>query len=197
MTNQQKSRFTPSILNSGAVILIVLTLAFGAFAQMPEAGKLKPTVSFTGAPASAQNGATFTVTATTNDGTTANITATGSCTVPTGSTGGTVTATITENKGTCTLTASWPPTLTYTSAKATQKTTATVGYTESDIYDFGTNYAEYGDDGRNPQFNGMVFDKDGNIYASTVSDFNNLAGAIVELSPAGNGTWNENAGVRV
>jgi hypothetical protein len=186
-----KSRFVRSIFTA-AMVVAALTLSVGVFAETAEsAAKLKPTVSFTGAPASAANGTTFTVTATTNDGTTATITATGACTVPTGSTGGTVTVTVTENKGTCILTASWPATQTYLAAKATQKTTATLGYTESDIYHFGTNYAAYGDDGERPRFNGMVFDGKGNIFASTWLDFNSIAGAIVELSPAGNGTWNE------
>ncbi|MFZ0477680.1 MAG: choice-of-anchor tandem repeat GloVer-containing protein [Terriglobales bacterium] len=37
----------------------------------------------------------------------------------------------------------------------------------------------------------MVFDSSGNIFASTVTDINNDAGAIVELSPADGGAWNE------
>ena len=185
-----KSRFAREIFNSGAVMVIALAFAASAFTARAEA-MLKPTVTFTGAPTTAANGMTFTVTATTNDGTTATITATGACTVPTGSTGGTVTVTMTENKGTCTLTASWPATTTYVSAKATQKTTAVTGYIESDLYYFGTDLGVNGDDGMDPNFNGMVFDKAGNIYASTRHDVNNGDGAIVELSPIGNGIWNE------
>lgn len=187
-----KSRFTREILNSGAAVLIALILAASAFTARAEA-LLKPTVSFTGAPATASNGSTFSVTATTNDGTTATITATAtsSCTVPAGSTGGTVTVTMTKNSGACSLKASWLATKTYLAATLTQKTTATLGYTESNIYYFGTDFAANGDDGRQPEFNGMVFDTSGNIYASTKYDYNNGSGAIVELSPAGGGTWNE------
>jgi hypothetical protein len=179
----RKSRFTRSSLNSGAVILIVLVFALGAFAKGS-----KPTVTFTGAPTTAANGATFTVATTTNDGTTAAITVAGACS---GSGSGTAVITMTENSGTCTMTASWPASGNYLAAKATQKTTATTGYAESDIYYFTANYSQNGDDGWYPAFNGMVFDKDGNIFASTGKDINNLAGAIVELSPAGGGVWNE------
>ena len=141
-----KFKSTREILNSRAVMFIVLVLAASAFTSKAEA-LLKPTVSFSGAPASAQNGSTFQVTAATNDGTTATITATGSCTVPSGSTGGTVTVTITKNSATCSLKAAWPATSKYLAATATQKTTATLGYTESDIYYFGNDFGANGDDG--------------------------------------------------
>jgi hypothetical protein len=173
----RKSRFT---IKNWAVAAIALVFAVGAFTGSAQA-KLKPTVSFTGAPAVAANGTSFTVTATTNDGATATITVTGACSIS-----GTA-VTMTENKGTCTMKASWPATPTYLAATATQKTKATTGYTESDLYYFGTNLDANGDDGKNPAGNGMVMDKDGNIYASTQYDINGEAGAIVELSPAGQG----------
>ena len=183
----RESRLAREIFNSGAVMVIALAFATGAFTARAEA-KLTGTVTLTGVPATAANGTTFTVTAVTNDGTTASIATKGSCT---GSGSGTAVITMTENSGTCTMTATSPATSTYTSAKATQKTTAVTGYTESDLYYFGTDLDVNGDDGRNPNFNGIVFDKAGNIYASTVSDINNGAGAIVELSPIGSGVWNE------
>jgi Divergent InlB B-repeat domain len=77
-----------------------------------------PTVTFTGAPAVAPEYSTFTVTATTDDGTTPTITASGSCSIS-----GT-TVTITAPTGTCTLMASWPASGTYLAATATQSTTA-------------------------------------------------------------------------
>jgi hypothetical protein len=77
-----------------------------------------PTVSFTGAPASAQYLSTFIVTATTNAGVAATIKAAGSCTLS-----GT-TVTIIKGTGTCTMTATWPATANYTSATAQQTTLA-------------------------------------------------------------------------
>jgi hypothetical protein len=82
------------------------------------AAAIAPTVSFTGAPTTAPYQSTFPVTATTNAGVAATITATGSCTVS-----GT-TVTISSGTGLCSLTATWPATDVYKSAKATQKTTA-------------------------------------------------------------------------
>ena len=77
-----------------------------------------PTVTFTGAPAVAPEYSTFMVMATTNDGTTPTITASGSCSIS-----GT-TVTITAATGTCTLMASWPASGTYLAATATQSTAA-------------------------------------------------------------------------
>jgi hypothetical protein len=82
----------------------------------PKAGT-PPTVTFTGAPATAPYLETFTVTATTNAGVNATITTSGACTVS-----GT-TITITSDTGTCTMTATWPATSVYAAATATQTTT--------------------------------------------------------------------------
>ncbi|MGA2184574.1 MAG: NHL repeat-containing protein, partial [Bryobacteraceae bacterium] len=78
-----------------------------------------PTVSFIGAPASAANGATFTVASTTNASTTATIIASGACSI----TGNTVT--MTSGTGTCSLTANWAADANYTAASLSQSTTAT------------------------------------------------------------------------
>lgn len=78
----------------------------------------KPTVSFTGAPATAVYGSTFTVVATTNASTTAIITTAGSC-----SANGT-TITMTSGTGSCTLKAMWAADDVYSAATATQKTMA-------------------------------------------------------------------------
>ena len=79
-----------------------------------------PTVSFTGAPASAVYSATFNVSATTNASTTAAITASGSCVIA----GNLVT--MTSGTGTCSLTANWAADSSYTAAMLTQSTTATL-----------------------------------------------------------------------
>lgn len=85
-------------------------------------------VTFTGAPASAAYGSTFTVTATTNGGVLPTITVTaGVCTV--GAVSGTAASataqvTMVSGSGTCTLTANWPAG-TVSAAAATQTTTAT------------------------------------------------------------------------
>jgi hypothetical protein len=77
-----------------------------------------PTVSFTGAPASAAYHATFSVASQTNASTTASYLATGACSIS-----GT-TVTMTGSTGTCTLTASWAADSNYNSATATQSTAA-------------------------------------------------------------------------
>jgi hypothetical protein len=100
--------------------------------QKTTAERTPPTVSFTGAPASASNGSSFTVTASSNEtdafAATPTITAIGACTAGsvTGS-NGTYQATITMDKvtGTCTMTAKWLATVEWAAATATQKTTAT------------------------------------------------------------------------
>jgi hypothetical protein len=81
--------------------------------------KATPTVSFTGAPASAPYHATFTVTATTNASSTPSMKASGSCTIS-----GTI-VTISAGSGTCSLTAAWVADSNYLAATATQSTTAT------------------------------------------------------------------------
>ena len=82
--------------------------------------KATPTVTFTGAPASAPFGATFTVTATTNASSTAVIFFSGPCSLA----GATVT--ITAPSGTCVLTASWAADNNYIAATAAQLTIATM-----------------------------------------------------------------------
>jgi uncharacterized repeat protein (TIGR03803 family) len=82
------------------------------------ATKATPVASFTGAPASAVYGATFTVTATANSGITPTITASGACTIS-----GT-TVTMTTGTGTCTMTAKWAANADYNALSLTQKTKA-------------------------------------------------------------------------
>jgi hypothetical protein len=79
---------------------------------------LTPTVSFTGAPASAVYNSTFTVASTTNASTTAVITASGACSIVNN------TVTMTGGAGTCSLTASWAADSTYLAATASQSTAA-------------------------------------------------------------------------
>ena len=81
-------------------------------------GLAAPTVSFTGAPASAAYQSTFAVSATTNASTVAVITAAGACTIA----GNTVT--MTASTGTCNLTANWAADSNYLAASATQSTAA-------------------------------------------------------------------------
>jgi hypothetical protein len=90
----------------------------GTFAQQVNA-TVAPTVTFTGAPASAAYGATFTVATTTNSGATAVITSGGACS----NTGNSIT--MTSGTGTCSLTATWPGIGIYGGATLTQSTNAT------------------------------------------------------------------------
>ncbi len=91
---------------------------------------INPTVTFTGAPASAAYNTTFTVTATTNASTMPVISGTvGVCTV--GAVSGTpssATAPVTmiSGTGTCTLTSSWAADVSFNGASATQTTTETL-----------------------------------------------------------------------
>ncbi len=80
--------------------------------------KIKPTVTFTGAPGSAHYLSTFTVATTANSGITPTITAAGACKIS-----GT-TVTMTSGTGTCTLTAKWATDDYYLAASATQNTSA-------------------------------------------------------------------------
>ncbi len=79
---------------------------------------IAPTITFTGAPATAAYQSTFNVSATTNASTTAVITATGACMISED------TVTMTSGTGTCNLLATWAADSTYMSASATQSTTA-------------------------------------------------------------------------
>jgi hypothetical protein len=82
------------------------------------AAAIAPTVTFTGAPTTANYQSTFNVATTTNAGVSATITAAGSCSIS----GNTVT--MTSGTGMCTMTASWPATDVYKAATATQHTSA-------------------------------------------------------------------------
>ena len=82
------------------------------------ASKITPMVTFTGAPASAAYNSTFTVSATTNASTMAVITAGAACSIA----GNTVT--MTSGTGACSLTANWAADSDYSSATASQSTTA-------------------------------------------------------------------------
>jgi hypothetical protein len=97
--------------------------------------KITPTVTFTGAPASAANGSNFAVTATSNESesivSVPTITATPAtvCTVGTVTSNGPgsyqATVTIIKATGTCSTKAAWALNSDYAAASATQKTTAT------------------------------------------------------------------------
>jgi hypothetical protein len=86
--------------------------------QSTSASKIAPTVTFTGAPASAGYKATFALQTTTNASTTAVLSASGVCTLS----GGAVT--ITSGTGTCSLQATWAADSNYSSAILTQSTSA-------------------------------------------------------------------------
>jgi hypothetical protein len=86
--------------------------------QSTNATLIAPTVTFTGAQASAAFQSTFTVAATTNASTTPVITASGACSIA-----GTL-VTMTSGTGTCSLTANWAADNNYASATAGQSTTA-------------------------------------------------------------------------
>ena len=94
-----------------------------------------PTVTFTGAPASAALGSTFTVSATTNASTTAVITAAGACSI--------VANLVTMNGGTgvCSLTATWAADKNYVAATASQSTSAIKGTTITTITSVSPNPA--------------------------------------------------------
>jgi hypothetical protein len=89
--------------------------------------KAAPTVTFTGAPASAVFGSTLAVSATTNATTTAVITAGGACSIA----GNLVT--MTSGIGTCLLNATWAADSNYQAAMAAQSTTATKATTTTAI----------------------------------------------------------------
>ncbi|MGA9526738.1 MAG: Ig-like domain-containing protein [Terriglobales bacterium] len=119
--------YTMASTASGTCTEIMTQAGNGNYAAAPTvtetttiAAAQTPTVSFTGAPASAVYGSSFTVSATTNASTTAVITAAPAtvCTVS----GNTVT--MIDGMGTCTLTAKWAADDVYKAATATQKTTA-------------------------------------------------------------------------
>jgi hypothetical protein len=101
-------------------------------AQSTTATKGTPTVTFTGAPASAVYHTSFTVTATTNASTSATIAASGVCSI---ASGGTNTATImmTGGTGTCMLTASWAADSHYNRATARQSTAAAKASTTTSL----------------------------------------------------------------
>ena len=80
-----------------------------------------PTVTFTGAPASAKFQSQFMISATTNASTAAVITASGACTIA-----GT-TVTMTASTGMCSLNAAWAADANYLAGNATQSTTASPG----------------------------------------------------------------------
>jgi len=101
-------------------------------AQKTAAELITPTVTFTGAPASAANGTMFAVTATSNEAgsyaSAPTITASGACTAGAVSNIGPgsyqATITVTKSTGTCTTTAKWAKTIEYAVETLTQKTTA-------------------------------------------------------------------------
>ncbi len=102
--------------------------AVGPLIQTTTATKIAPTISFTGAPASATYNTAFVVTATTNASTMAQLQGTANiCTV--GAVAGTpagasATVTMTTGTGTCTVTATWSADANYSSASSSQSTSA-------------------------------------------------------------------------
>jgi hypothetical protein len=113
--------YTGPIAVSGRTTLNAIAYASGLAdsAIVSATYTFNPTVTFTGAPASAAYLSTFTVTATANASTTATIASSGGCSI-----GGNV-VTMTSAAGTCQLTANWAADQNFLAASATQSTTAT------------------------------------------------------------------------
>ncbi len=120
-------------LNSGSAVFPIFNPAAGAHALSAsfaaqnnftasnaggtlQVNQAQPTVTFTGAPATASLGDSFIVTATTNGSTTATIAASGPCSISKGG------ITITGSTGTCMVTASWAQDTNYLAATLTQTT---------------------------------------------------------------------------
>jgi len=125
-TTLDSQTFTTNLGNLQTVLLVGSSFssssAYADYDYMraaPAASMITPTVSFTGAPASAAYQSMFTVSATTNASTVAVITATGACTIS----GNTVT--MSSGTGTCSLAANWAADQHYLAASANQSTIAT------------------------------------------------------------------------
>jgi hypothetical protein len=115
--------FTLTGLSAGPHQLTVTYAAQTIFLAATTTGGLTinsatPTVTFTGAPATAAYNSSFAIVASTNASTTATVTAAGSCTIS----GNTVT--MTSGTGSCSLTATWLADSNYLAASATQSTLA-------------------------------------------------------------------------
>ena len=118
-----QATFTTASLNGGTHNISacytpsgIFQSSFGSVSQVVT--QATPTVTFTGAPATAYFSSQFTVSTSTNASTTPTITASGVCTIS-----GT-TVTITSGVGTCSLLASWAADTNYVAATATQSTSA-------------------------------------------------------------------------
>lgn len=127
-----------------------------------------PTVSFTGAPASAPYQSTFSVTATTNASTAAVITASGPCSISG------LAVTITGSIGTCVLTANWAADNNYLAASATQSTliVAAASCTVTDNSDDPTDPGS------------LRSCINGAISGETISFSSTLSGQTITLNPA-------------
>ncbi|MCU1296130.1 MAG: Kelch motif [Acidobacteriaceae bacterium] len=115
--------FSTSALNGGNHTISACFAHSGIFLDSSgsvsqQVNQAIPTVTFRGAPASAEFGSQFSVSATTNASTTPTITASGACTIS-----GT-TVTMTSGVGICSLLASWAADTNYVSATAMQSSNA-------------------------------------------------------------------------
>src|ERR1035441_2360595 len=130
-------------------------LAAPAVTETTAAAKAAQTVTFTGAPATAPYQSTFTVTATTNNGITPTIPATGSCSIS-----GT-TVSMKSGTGLCAMTAKWAGNTNYLATSVKQTTTAeklvsTVTWTAPAAIPYGT------------ALSGVQLDATANIAGSSV-----------------------------
>jgi hypothetical protein len=118
-----QATFNPVTLGPGTHSVVAVYGGNSSFlpsasAPLPQTVLQAATVTFTGAPSSAVYLSAFTVAATSSDGTTPVIGATGACSIV----GDTVT--MISGTGTCTLTASWPALNNFAAASASQSTLA-------------------------------------------------------------------------
>ena len=139
--------------------------------QSTTANKIAPVVTFTGAPASAESGVTFKVTATTNASAAASITATGACSVAAG------TVTMTSNVGTCQLTATWVADANYLAASATQAT-QTAGSLTNNLITLLNGMNLSNSNSLSSQLQALAKDIQNNALSTACSDISTFIGSV-------------------
>ncbi len=139
--------------------------------QSTTANKIAPIVTFTGAPASAQSGASFKVTATSSASAAAVITASGACSVAVS------TVSMTSNVGTCQLTATWVADSNYLAASAAQVTQTAGSLTNNLITIFnGMNVSNA--NSLSSQLQALARDIQNNTLSTACSDLSTFIGTV-------------------